>query len=61
MAKIDGNVAVPLKEETNYNQGKDGSATPTTMGPAVGHVSGNPTSGGGINRSTKSFNTSLKK
>jgi hypothetical protein len=53
MAKIDGMISVPLKEESNYNQGKTGCKSETKMGPAVGHVQqGNPTKGGGINRST---------
>jgi len=60
MAKIPAPYGVPLKEDTNYNQGKSGAGTPITMGPAVGRTSGNATSSGGINRGTKPFNTSMK-
>lgn len=56
MSKIDGNVAVPLRETNNYVQGKSGGATPMKTGPAVGKTSGNSTKGGGINRSTQSGN-----
>ncbi len=62
MAKVDsGNIAVPYTEENNYTQGKEGCGTPITAGPARGHVSGNPTKDGGINRGVQSFNTGLKK
>jgi hypothetical protein len=54
MAKVEGPVGVPLKETNTYNQGKGGDATtPKKFGPAVGHVSGGPSKGGGINRAAK--------
>lgn len=62
MAKIDSAaVSVPYTEESNYPQGREGCGTPITAGPARGHVSGNPTKSGGINRGTQGFNTSMKK
>lgn len=56
MSKIDGNVAVPLKETNNYDGGKSGAETPKKVGPAVGKTSGNQTRSGGINRATQSGN-----
>lgn len=54
MSKVDGPVGVPFSEENNFKQGRGAdAATPTTAGPAVGHVSGNKTNSGGINRATK--------
>ena len=43
-----------MKEKNNHPMGKSGSETKKMMGPAVGNTQqGNPTSSGGINRSTK--------
>jgi hypothetical protein len=53
MSKIEGPIGVPFKESDNYVQGKTGAQTPQKMGPAVGKVSGNPVSSGGVNRGTK--------
>lgn len=62
MAKVSSPVvAVPYTEESNYEQGRTECGTPITAGPARGHVSGNPTKSGGINRGVQAFNTSLKK
>lgn len=53
MSKVEGPVGVPFVEENNFNQGRSADATtPKRMGPAVGHVMGNVTEGGGINRKT---------
>ena len=53
MSKVDGPVGVPFTESNNFKQGRGRDATtPKTMGPAVGHVSGNQTEGGGVNRRT---------
>ena len=45
-----------MKETNNFKSGKSGSKVPMMTGPAVGHgaKNKNPTSGGGINRATKS-------
>lgn len=54
MAKIEGPVGVPFKESDNYTMGKGADATtPKRMGPAVGHVYGNDTAAGGVNRAAK--------
>lgn len=43
-----------IMEKNNHKMGRSGSETKKMMGPAVGNTKqGNPTMGGGINRSTK--------
>ena len=60
MSKIEGPIGVPLKETDNHTQGKGSdAATPTKSGPAVGHVSGNPTKSGGISRAAQAGNAPL--
>lgn len=48
-----GDRQVRMDETNNYKQGRSGSKCKILMGPAAGKKPGNPTSGGGINRSTK--------
>lgn len=45
--------AGPLKEINTHKQGRTGSKVGMKPGPATGRASGNPVSGGGINRATK--------
>jgi len=52
MANMGGRQAAD-KEISNQSGGRTGAGTPKKSGPAVGKTSGNPTSSGGINRSTK--------
>lgn len=45
--------SISSSEKNNYKQGRSGSKCKINMGPAAGAKRGNPTSGGGINRSTR--------
>lgn len=44
---------VRMSETNNHKQGRSGSKCKVMNGPAASSKSGNPTSGGGINRATK--------
>lgn len=46
--------AGPLKEINTQKQGRTDAKVGMKPGPATGRGQGNPTSGGGINRATKS-------
>lgn len=48
-----GDRQVRMDETNNFKQGRSDSKCKVLMGPAAGKKPGNPTSGGGINRSTK--------
>lgn len=48
-----GERSAGIKETTNQKEGRSGGKCMIKPGPAASPKSGNPTSGGGINRSTK--------
>lgn len=48
-----GDRQVRMDETNNFKQGRSDSKCKIVMGPAAGKKPSNPTSGGGINRSTK--------
>lgn len=53
MAMKCGDYQARMAETNNFTQGRSGSKCKVVNGPAASSKAGNPTSGGGINRSTK--------